>query len=151
MSDTGEITRRDGRPAVEISFRVRYYETDSMGVVHHAFYITWFEEGRSAFTRAIGYPYARMEAEGVLLALTDVAARYHRSARYDEEVVVTTFLDHVSSRGLKFSYEVRRAGDAELLATGRTSLISVDRAGSVIRLPDAVRQAYGQFGRAIPT
>ena len=81
----GEETRlfRDdaGRLVAETRFRVRYFETDAMGIVHHTAYITWFEEARSAFTRAIGYPYARMESEGLLLAVAEVRARYHSPAR----------------------------------------------------------------------
>ncbi len=126
-------------PVVETRFRVRFCETDQMGVVHHAAYITWFEEGRSAFTRAIGYPYAQLEAEGLSLAVAEVHARYHRPARYDEEVVVRVRLDEFQSRGMTFSYEIRRAGDDALLVTGSTKHISVDRAGCVKRIPDPVR------------
>src|SRR5512132_3830036 len=105
----------DGHHAVEVRFRVRYFETDAMGIVHHASYVTWFEEGRSAFTRAIGYPYSRMEAEGISLAVAEVNARYRRPARYDDEVVITAALTQLASRGMVFSYEVRRASDGELL------------------------------------
>src|SRR5512139_975666 len=107
--------RSDGKLVVETRFHVRYCETDAMGVVHHAVYITWFEEGRSAFTRCIGYPYVRMEAEGISLAVAEVAARYHLPARYDEEVVVATCLDESRSRGMTFTYEIRRAADGALL------------------------------------
>ncbi len=80
--EDGAIGRRaDGRPVVETRFHVRYFETDAMGIVHHAFYITWFEEGRSALTRALGYPYSRLEHEGISLALAEVTARYHQPAR----------------------------------------------------------------------
>lgn len=127
------------RPTVETRFRVRFYETDQMGVVHHAAYITWFEEGRSAFTRAIGYPYARLEREGVSLAVTEVQARYHRPAVYDDEVVVRTRLEALGSRGMAFSYEIRRAADDALLVSGATKHVSVDRHGCVRRLPDEVR------------
>lgn len=128
-----------GQPVVETRFHVRFYETDQMGVVHHAVYITWFEEGRSAFTRAIGYPYSRLEAEGISLAVAEVTARYHRPARYDDEVIVATCLTAFPSRGMSFSYEVRRAADGELLVSGTSRHISVDRAGRVIRIPDEVR------------
>lgn len=129
-----------GQPVVETRFRVRFYETDQMGIVHHAVYITWFEEGRSAFTRAIGYPYSRLEAEGISLAVAEVTARYHRPARYDEEVIVATCLTGFLSRGMNFSYEVRRAADGELLVSGASRHISIDRAGRVIRIPDEVRE-----------
>ena len=129
-----------GHWTVATRLRVRFYETDQMGVVHHSIYIRWFEEGRSAFTRALGYPYSRMESEGLSLAVTEVQARYHRPARYDEEVVVICSLEEFQSRGLTFSYEVRRATDETLLVTGRTKLISVDHQGRVIRIPDAMRR-----------
>ncbi len=145
MLDGDTIARRaDGRPVVEACFRVRYYETDAMGIVHHAAYITWFEEGRSALTRAFDYPYARMEAEGVSLAVAEVSARYHWPARYDDEVIVAACLEQIGSRGMNFSYEVRRARDRELLVSGHSSHISVDRQGRVVRLPDALRAAFSR-------
>ncbi|MGQ9490698.1 MAG: acyl-CoA thioesterase [Anaerolineae bacterium] len=129
-----------GQPVVETRFRVRFYETDQMGVVHHAVYITWFEEGRSAFTRAIGYPYSRLEAEGISLAVAELSARYHRPARYDEEIMVATCLTAFASRGMSFSYQVRRATDGELLVSGTSRHISVDRSGRVVLIPEAVRE-----------
>lgn len=141
MSDASRLPRdARGRPVVETRFRARYFETDAMGIVHHAAYITWFEEGRSAFTRALGYPYARMEADGLLLAVAEVNARYHLPARYDDEVIVTTALDEFPSRGMNFSYEVRRASDGALLVTGSTRHVTIDRAGRVQRVPEAIRQ-----------
>ena len=129
----------EGRPVVETRFRVRYHETDAMGIVHHAAYITWFEEGRSAFTRAVGYPYAELEADGILLAVAEVAARYHRPARYDEEVIVATSLAEFPSRGMTFTYEVRRAADNTLLVTGRTKHISMDALGKTKQMPGEMR------------
>jgi acyl-CoA thioester hydrolase len=130
-----------GHPAVRVRFRVRYFETDAMGIVHHAAYITWFEEGRSSFTRAIGYPYSRLEQEGVSLAVAEVSARYHRPARYDDEVIVTAALTQLGSRGMTFTYEVHDAAGGELLVSGATKHISVDGAGRVTVLPPALRQA----------
>lgn len=143
MTDSNErlITTPTGHPAVEVWFRVRYFETDAMGIVHHAAYITWFEEGRSAFTRALGYPYSRMEQEGVSLAVAEVNARYHRPARYDDEVLITAELVHLGSRGMTFGYEVRRALDGELLVTGSTKHISIDAQGQVTLLPAELRAA----------
>ncbi len=129
-----------GLPVVETRFRVRYHETDAMGVVHHAAYITWFEEGRSAFTRAIGYPYSQMAADGMDLAVVELAARYLRPARYDDEVVVSTCLRELRSRDLTFAYEVRRVADGALLASGSSRHISVDHSGRAIRILDAARQ-----------
>jgi acyl-CoA thioester hydrolase len=129
----------NGNLVVETRFRVRFFETDQMGVVHHAAYITWFEEGRSAFTRSVGYSYAQMEAEGLSLAVSEVHARYHRSARYDEEIVVVTCLVGFPSRGMNFTYEVRRAADGALLVSGSSKHISLDRRGRVTCFPEAVR------------
>jgi acyl-CoA thioester hydrolase len=139
-ANTRLTTAADGLPAVEVTFRVRYFETDAMGIVHHAAYITWFEEGRSAFTRAIGYPYSRMEQEGISLAVADVKARYHRPARYDDEVRVTARLSQLGSRGMTFSYEVRRVADGDLLVSGSTRHISVDGQGRVTLLSASLRE-----------
>ena len=128
------------KPVIETRFRVRFYETDQMGVVHHAAYITWFEEGRSAFTRAIGYPYSQLEREGFSLAVAEVNARYHRAAVYDDEVRVIVCLEQLQSRGMTFSYEVRRASDGELLVTGMTRHISVDKHGQVTRISGEIRE-----------
>jgi len=128
----------DGDLIVEIRFHVRYHETDAMGIVHHAAYITWFEEGRSAFTRAIGYPYVQMETDGISLTVAEVIARYHQPARYDDEVIVATCLSRIRSRGMTFTYEVRRATDGVLLVSGSTKHISVDATGRVKRIPDEV-------------
>jgi acyl-CoA thioester hydrolase len=137
----------DGKLAVETRFRVRYHETDAMGIVHHAAYITWFEEGRSAFTRCIGYPYSRMEAEGIALAVAEVTARYHQPGRYDDEVIVLACLDSLGSRGMAFTYEVRRASDGCLLVSGKSTHVSVGPDGRVRRLPDELRSL---FRRALP-
>lgn len=139
-SNTRLLTTADGQAAVEVRFRVRYFETDAMGIVHHAAYITWFEEGRSAFTRAIGYPYSRIEQEGISLAVAEISARYHRPARYDDEVLVQAALAQRGSRGMTFTYEVRRAADGELLVTGTSKHISVDPEGRVALLPQALRR-----------
>ncbi|MCU0508552.1 MAG: acyl-CoA thioesterase [Anaerolineae bacterium] len=141
--NTRLTTTANGLPAVEVTFRVRYFETDAMGIVHHASYITWFEEGRSAFTRAIGYPYSRMEQEGISLAVAEVVARYHRPARYDDEVRVQAALSQLGSRGMAFAYEVRRVSDDVLLVSGSTRHISVDAQGKVTVLPQSLREMLG--------
>ncbi len=136
------LTEQDGRPVVETRFHVRYHETDAMGIVHHASYVLWFEEGRSAYTRVLGLPYAQMAAEGILLAVTEVSARFHRPARYDDEIIVRTWLDKVHSRGMSFGYVVLQAASGQTLVTGRTSHVSVDPMGNVVRLPERMRAWY---------
>ena len=127
------------RPVVETRFRVRYFETDAMRIVHHAVYFTWFEEGRSAFTRALGYSYAEMEADGILLAVAEASARYRSPARDDEEVVVATCLAEFRSRSMTFTYEIRRATDDALLVTGSTKLIATGIEGRTKQFPEALR------------
>lgn len=149
MPEPTRLSRDDaGRPVVETRFRVRYHETDAMGIVHHTAYITWFEEARSAFTRAMGYPYSQMEADGVLLAVAEVNARYHQPARYDQEVAVTACLAEFPSRGMTFIYEVRRAADDALLVSGSTKHISVDVLGKTKRIPEEMRTRLLQSASA---
>ncbi|MCD6290832.1 MAG: acyl-CoA thioesterase [Anaerolineae bacterium] len=120
---------------VDTSFHVRYAETDAMGIVHHAAYIVWFEEGRSAYMRACGLPYSEVERRGYWFTVAEVRARFHTSARYDERIVVRTWLTELRSRGLTFTYEVRRVADNALLVTGETRHICVDHTGAVRRIP----------------
>lgn len=121
-------------------FRVRYAETDQMGVVHHSRYLPWCEIGRTEFIRGLGKSYAELEASGVLLAIAECSLRYHAPARYDDLVRVVTTLAEVRSRGVTFDYVITRAESGERLATARTVLVSIDRAGRPIRLPDDFRR-----------
>ncbi|HXF81481.1 MAG TPA: thioesterase family protein [bacterium] len=142
---------RDLRGApVEIQLRVRYAETDAMGVVHHANYFVWFEVGRTEYTRACGLPYREVEAGGVRLVVVEATARYHAPARYDDVVVVRTGLDAMSRATLTFAYEVRRS-DGALLAAGHTVHAATDARGRVRRIPEAVRAALGGGGRKART
>ena len=124
---------------VETTFHVRYAETDQMGVVHHSAYIVWFEEGRSAWMRAMGSNYADLEAEGFNLAVSEVYARYMAPARYGRQVTVRSWVDEVRSRSVKICYQVVDTETGHLLATGHTRHICVDRSGRVVRLPDRWR------------
>src|SRR2546421_8214760 len=92
----------------EVSIRVRYAETDQMGVVHHANYLVWFELARSEFCRAHGIDYRQMEAEGFVLPVVEARVRYVSPARYEDEVVVHATVMEVRRRILKIAYEVRR-------------------------------------------
>ncbi len=121
--------------------RVRYAETDQMGVVHHSVYVVWFEAGRTAFSRAVGFPYAEWERQGVLLMVSDVACRFRKPARYDDEVTIWVQVVEAASRRVVFAYRVTdEAG--ELLAEGETRHLVVDRAtGRPMVIPPAFRAA----------
>src|SRR5512146_3292503 len=93
-------------PVVETSFPVRYAETDAQRVVYHGSYIVWFEVGRTHYCEVAGYPYPRMEAEGVFITVVSVAATYRKAARYGDVVTVRTRFAGMTSRGCTFRYEV---------------------------------------------
>lgn len=130
---------------VTIDLRVRYAETDQMGVVYHANYFVWCELGRTSYIRDLGRTYAELEAEGVLLAVADASARFHAGARYDERVRVATTLAAVRSRMVAFDYVITapERGDARLV-TAHTTLVSIDRAGRPAQLPAAFRDRLEQ-------
>jgi acyl-CoA thioester hydrolase len=124
--------------------RVRYAETDQMGVAYHANYLVWCEVGRTDFIRSLGVTYAQLEREGILLAVADAQVRFHASARYDDVVRIETTLVAVRSRLVEFHYELTRVaapGDAagERLASASTSLVSLSRDGRPLSLPPAFR------------
>ena len=129
------------RPAwYETSFHVRYAETDQMGMVHHSHYLVWMEEGRSAFMRALGSSYAGFEAEGFYLVVSQVQARYIAPARYDRAVTVRVRVCQVRSRSATFDYEIVDTQTGQLLVSGQTQHLCLDRSGNVTRLPPAWRQ-----------
>jgi acyl-CoA thioester hydrolase len=126
-------------PADVIEFRVRYGETDQMGVVYHAEYLVWCEMGRTEYIRARGLPYAEMERQGHALAVAEASIRYHAPARYDEIVRVETTLSRVGSRAVVFDYAVLHAGTGRRLATASTTLVALDREGRATVIPPDVR------------
>jgi acyl-CoA thioester hydrolase len=129
-----------GRPAPSISrVRVRYAETDRMGVVYYANYFVWFEVGRTDLLRESGWNYRDMEAEGFGLPVIEAHCSYRQSAKYDDEIEVRTTGEMLSPVRIKFSYEVVRAADAATLATGTTVHATIDRDGRPCRLPERVR------------
>jgi acyl-CoA thioester hydrolase len=119
--------------------RVRYAETDKMGVVYYANYFVWFEVGRTDLLRASGWNYREMETEGFGLPVIEAHCRYRASAKYDDEIEVRTTGELLSPVRVQFSYEVIRAADAAMLATGTTVHATLDRNGRPCRLPDRVR------------
>jgi acyl-CoA thioester hydrolase len=122
---------------VETTVRVRYAETDAMGVVHHASYIVWMELGRTEALRASGLPYTAIEARGFFVVLSHLDVRYLASARYDDLVVVRAGLEAVRSRQVVFRYELRLAERGTVLVEARSEHIVVDRAtGRPARLPE---------------
>jgi acyl-CoA thioester hydrolase len=125
--------------------RVRYAETDQMGVVYHANYLVWCEIGRTDFIREHGTSYAEMERQGISLAVAEASLRLHASARYDDVVRVETSLVNVKSRLITFDYVITRAADGVRLASARTSLVSLAPDGRPAALPSDVRARLEAF------
>jgi len=134
----------------ELELRVRYAETDQMGVAHHASYLVWFEAARTEFIRARGRSYAEVEEAGWLLVVVEAYCRYRRPARYDDVLVVRTRLRSLRAATLSFGYEVVRRADGELLADGYTVHAAVDRTGRPRRIPDDIAGPLGPADAEAP-
>ena len=117
----------------EIQIRVRYAETDRMGLLHHANYLVYFEQGRTELLRARGLSYRDLEDQGYLLVLTRIQVRYRSPARYDDLLTLRTAVLRTTSVKIEHRYEVFR--DGVLLAEGQSTLGCVDRQGRVQMLP----------------
>ncbi|NIO08223.1 MAG: YbgC/FadM family acyl-CoA thioesterase [Deltaproteobacteria bacterium] len=135
-----------------VSYRVIYGDTDQMGVAYYANHLKWFEMGRNDFMRKIGTPYTSIEKSGLMFPVTEVACRYHRPARYDDEVVIETSLTELAPVSLIFSYRLTRKGEDELIATGWTKHACVDREGQITKmLPDMLEKMKESLSPSAPT
>ena len=123
-----------------VEFRVRYAETDQMGVVYHANYLVWCEIGRTDFIRQLGKSYAELERENVALAVVDAQIRFHGGARYDELIRVTTSLKEVRSRMITFDYLIENAESGARLVSASTTLASINRDSKPVTLPADLRR-----------
>lgn len=122
----------------EITIRVRYAETDRMGLLHHANYLVYFEQGRTELLRALGYSYKDLEDRGYLLVLTKCEVKYRSPARYDDLLTLRTTVVRTTAVRIDHRYEVLR--DGTLLAEGASTLACVDREGRVQALPAYLEQ-----------
>ena len=126
----------------ETGVRVRYAETDQMGVVYHANYLVWFEIGRTEFCRARGFAYREMEEnDRAFLVVAESYCRYKAPAYYDDDLVVRTHVTELRRRSVRFGYEIIRAADGVIIAEGETGHVVTDPSGRVISLPEAYRLA----------
>jgi acyl-CoA thioester hydrolase len=121
----------------EITIRVRYAETDRMGLVHHANYLVYFEQGRTELLRSQGVAYKDIEDQGYLLVLTKAEVKFHRPARYDDLLTLHTTVVRTTMVRVDHRYELLR--DGVLLTEGTSTLACVDRDGRVQALPEALR------------
>lgn len=121
----------------EVTIRVRYAETDRMGLLHHANYLVYFEQGRTELLRSLGITYKELEDQGFLLVLSKVEVRYRSPARYDELLTLKTSVVRATAVRIDHRYELFR--DATLLAEGTSTLACVDRDGRLQELPPFLR------------
>ncbi len=127
----------------EVRLRVRYAETDQMGVVYHANYFIWFEVGRVELLRQMGFSYRDMEQnDRCFIAVVDARCRYKAPARYDDEVMVRTHLKNVRESLVHFGYELIRASDGVLLAEGETTHIVTDAELKTRPIPEKYVKAF---------
>ncbi len=118
----------------EIEIRVRYYETDAQGRVHHASYLNYFEAGRVELLRAAGFSYRQLEEEGTLLVVSEISCKYFLPAFYDDLLRLRTTT--VRAKGVRIAHDYQLFRAADLLAEGRSIVACVDRSGNVCRLPE---------------
>src|SRR5262245_21490380 len=123
----------------DITIRVRYAETDRMGLLHHANYLVYFEQARTELLRSLGVTYKDLEDQGYLLVLTRAEVKYRSPARYDDELTVRTTVTRTTAVRIEHKYEVLR--DDTVIAEGETTLASVDRSGRVQALPEWLQES----------
>ncbi len=120
-------------------FRVRYAETDAMGIAHHSNYLIWLEMGRVDFLTRLGLPYREVEKRGVLLVVSGAAVKYRRAAFFDDELLLTTRVGALKSRLVRFEYAIERSSDNALIAEGSTEHIATDFEKRAIPIPQYLR------------
>ena len=120
---------------VTTTHRVKFFDTDVMGVVHHSNYIRWFETGRVEFLRAIGIDLNEMMRDGILFPIIDIGAKFHAPAHFDDDLEISTTAEALTRAKMKFSYAIRKRGDDKILAEG-TSTNVFTSGGKICRLPE---------------
>lgn len=135
----------DYRDEQKITVRVRYADTDRMGVVYHANYFAYFESGRAELIRRIWRPYAELEKEGFLLPIIEAGCRYRQGAEYDDLLTVCTRIADFSGARLRFEYAIFRDSSGEALVVGFTVHCFADRQGRPRRMPEELREVLRRF------
>jgi acyl-CoA thioester hydrolase len=132
------------QPATETRLRVRYAETDQMGVVYYANHYIWMEVARVDYCKACGFNYRDMEREdGIYMAVAESTCRYRAPARFDDEIIVKTWIEQANPRTVTIQYEMRLAEGDRLLATGHTRHVFVNCQMQKARLPEKYHSMFG--------
>jgi acyl-CoA thioester hydrolase len=139
------MRRAETTPAARVAtptVRVRYAETDKMGVVYYANYLIWFEVGRCEWLREAGPSYGEIERAGIILPVVRAECEYRQPARYDDELEIRTRGTLLSPVRVEFAYEIVRRTDQAVTARGRTVHASTDASGRLVRLPPEIRSLF---------
>ena len=130
-----------------VNVTVRYQETDQMGVAHHSVYPVWFEVGRTAFIRAQGIPYSKLEEDGLYLPLVGLSCDFRSFARYEDDLEIRTQISDLSKTRLSFKYDVIKTIDKSVIATGTTKHVYVNRSLRPVNLAKSMPDVYRLFLR----
>ncbi len=125
----------------EITVRVRYQETDQMGFVYYSNYFIYFEMGRIEFLRNLGFSYSELEKENIFLAVVEAHCKYRSPARFDDLLIIKTWLSKMKYARVEFCYEIRRKGEEKLIAEGSTVLACLDENRRPRTIPDEIKKA----------
>lgn len=120
---------------VTTKHRVKFFDTDTMGIVHHSNYIRWFETGRVEFLRTLGIDLNEMMNDGILFPIVEVGAKFHAPAQFDDELEIETTAEALTKAKMKFNYAIRRCGEEKILVEGTTTNVFTSD-GKICRLPD---------------
>ncbi len=127
----------------EITVRVRYQETDQMGFVYYSNYFVYFEMGRIEFLRNLGFSYSELEKENIFLAVVEARCKYRSPARFDDLLIIKTWLSKMKNASVEFCYEIRRRDEDNLIAEGSTILACLDKNRRPRTIPDKIRAVKG--------
>ncbi len=125
----------------EITVRVRYQETDQMGFVYYSNYFVYFEMGRIEYLRNLGIPYSELEKESIFLAVIEAHCKYRSPAKFDDLLIIKTWLSKMKYARVEFCYEIRREGEENLIAEGSTVLACLDENRRPRTIPDKIKKA----------
>ncbi len=140
------MRQQEQAPKTSISkVRVRYQETDQMGVVYHSNYLVWFEIGRTKLVRDLGFSYRELEKKGILLPVVEAHANYRYPARYDDEIRIETKIKELTKRKIVFSYQIFADAESKLLAQGYTRHIWVSKEMKPISLNDRFPEFFEEL------
>jgi acyl-CoA thioester hydrolase len=124
----------------ETDIRVRYQETDNMGIVYYANYLVWFEVGRTEYLRSLGIVYTGIEEKGLYLMVASVSCQYKSPARYDDLVRIQTWISEIKNSSMKFEYKLF-VGE-RLIATGESIHVFTNKSGHPVRMPEEIRSLF---------